>query len=357
MSYSDSSQLLNKQAELKTIQTKYDEYVKKYTAVASATPSPTTPNNKNAISTTNPPPGIRPDEDFGDYWKHVSTDMADAAACWTSASRDPRVFKKVVYTGTANTDAAWNKQCYGLTWDAPAESSYTTAAPGYSTMVGSSSSGMGRDYYTKLGITSTTDLSEATQIADLKTRMDSLTEEIGVIAGSSINSELSALSKTSGDQKTIIQNINQYMNSSAQQIDARNNIIDKRKNMNNIYEDINKQITLNSRKYKFVIYFLIGLVVILSYMSYVSKFTIIEQIASLSNLITLGWWSNWGVITFVISLMVLSSFGWDMKGNIAMVWRYISDPEFWMGQMWWVGVSFLFLIVIFFYATFTPLKI
>jgi hypothetical protein len=41
-----------------------------------------------------------------------------------------------------------------------------------------------------------------------------------------------------------------------------------------------------------------------------------------------------------------------MKGNILMVIRYISDPEFWTGQLWWVGVTFLMLIIIFFYASF-----
>ena len=35
-----------------------------------------------------------------------------------------------------------------------------------------------------------------------------------------------------------------------------------------------------------------------------------------------------------------------------MVIRYITDPEFWTGQMWWVGVTFLLLLVIFFHATF-----
>ena len=142
------------------------------------------------------------------------------------------------------------------------------------------------------------------------------------------------------------------MNSSASEIEAGNSIIDKRKNINNIYEDINKQITLNTRKYKFVFYFIIGLVAIISYMSYVSKLTIIEQIGEVSKYVTLGWWTNWGVITFVVILLILSSFGWDMKGNILMIWRYITDPDFWTGQMWWVGVSFLFLIVIFLHASF-----
>jgi hypothetical protein len=360
MSYSDSSQLLNKQAELKTLQARYDAYNNSYTSIASTSSTPI-PNNKNAISSTNPPSGIRAGEDFGEYWKFVSSGATDAAACWSSASRDPRVFQKVVYTGanddtstaTNNGDATWNNKCYGLVWNAPAEASYTTNAPGYSTMVSNVGNIGGKGvYYTKSGITSTDSLNEATQIADLKSRIDALIEEIAVIAGSSINSELSALSQTSGDQKTVIQKINQYMNSSAQQIDASNNIINQRKNMNNVYEDINKQITLNSRKYKFVFYFLIGVVIIITYISYVSKLTLMEQFAELTNWVTWGWWTNWGVITFVVVLLILSSFGWDMKGNILMIIRYISDPDFWTGQMWWVGVSFLFLIIIFLHASF-----
>jgi hypothetical protein len=35
-----------------------------------------------------------------------------------------------------------------------------------------------------------------------------------------------------------------------------------------------------------------------------------------------------------------------------MVIRYITDPDFWTGQLWWVGVTFLLLIVIFLHATF-----
>jgi hypothetical protein len=32
--------------------------------------------------------------------------------------------------------------------------------------------------------------------------------------------------------------------------------------------------------------------------------------------------------------------------------EYLSNPDFWTGQLWWVGISFLLLIIIFFYATF-----
>jgi hypothetical protein len=362
MSYSDSSQLLNKQVELKDLQTKYDTYIGSYRPIASTSTTPL-PTNTNAISNSNPPSGVSPGEDFGEYWKFISSGATNASACWSFATRDPRVFQKVVYTGEGNPtstatnkgDAAWNKQCYGLIWNAPPAANYNTVAPGYSTMVSSSNNGfidagVSRTY-TKTGITTSAALNEATEIADLKSRIDSLIEEIALIAGSSINSELSALSQTSGDQNTVIQKINRYMNSSAQQIDASNNIINQRKNMNNIYEDVNKQITLNSRKFKFVLYCLVGVIFIITYFLYVSKI-IVDPGAVVSIAVSWGWWFNWGVVTFVVGLLLMSSFGWDMRGNIMMIWRYLSDPEFWTGQMWWVGVTFLFLIVIFLQATF-----
>jgi len=35
-----------------------------------------------------------------------------------------------------------------------------------------------------------------------------------------------------------------------------------------------------------------------------------------------------------------------------MIIRYVTNPDFWTGQLWWVGVTFLMLIMIFFYASF-----
>jgi hypothetical protein len=77
-----------------------------------------------------------------------------------------------------------------------------------------------------------------------------------------------------------------------------------------------------------------------------------EQINNLRNYIGWGWWTNWWIIAIVVIVFLLSTLGWDMKGNILMIIRYITDPAFWTGQLWWVGVTFLLLIMIFFYATF-----
>lgn len=127
---------------------------------------------------------------------------------------------------------------------------------------------------------------------------------------------------------------------------------DKRKEMNNVYAEINEQTTMRSRKYRFIFYVILALCIIIGYASYTSKLSILEQIEMIKNYMSWGWWTNWWVITIVVLVFILSSFGWDARGNIMMVIRYITDPDFWTGQMWWVGVTFLLLIVIFLHATF-----
>ena len=128
--------------------------------------------------------------------------------------------------------------------------------------------------------------------------------------------------------------------------------MDKRKEMNNVYSEINEQRTLRARKYRFVFYIVIAICVIFGYASYTSKLPILDQIDALKNYVPFGWWTSWWIITIVVLVFILSSFGWDMKGNILMVIRYLSDIELWTGQFWWVGVTFLLLLVIFFYSSF-----
>ena len=142
------------------------------------------------------------------------------------------------------------------------------------------------------------------------------------------------------------------MNTSVVDITRDYGLTTKRKEMNNVYSEINEQRTLRARKYQFMFYIVLSICIIIGYASYTSKLPIIDQIDAVKNYIPLGWWANWWVITIVVIVLILSSFGWDMKGNILMVIRYVSDPEFWTGQLWWVGVTFLLLIIIFFYASF-----
>ena len=378
----DYSRLLTKMAELKAIEGEYSELTNKYKPAASTTA--VTDNalardkytivlGKNAISDTKTPLVIRPGEDYGEFWKYIGKVNNPAAAgatnaqqinsqkCWNMAANDPRLFKQVAYTGAAGTNLGqpdWDNRCYGLTPNAPASASYNTDSPGYSHMVGNQNAAgtaSGNNIYTKIGISSSADtvnISKASKLADIQDKVDYLTREIAAASGAGINSELNSLVGSAADSTDLINKINQYMNSSVSGIGSSYNVIKKRKEMNNVYAEINEQTILRARKYKFIFYIVVVISLIIGYAYYTSKLSLLEQIDTIKTYVGWGWWTNWWVITIVVVIFILSSFGWDMKGNILMVIRYVTDPEFWTGQLWWVGVTFLLLLLIFFYATF-----
>ena len=380
MSNSEYSRLLTKMAELKSLTAEYKDITGKYTPATSATAGGTldaTGNTDrytlkkdiNAMSSTATPLVVRPGEDYKEYWKYVgkvdsgtSNDLnPKSQECWNMAARDPRLFKAVVYTGNSDAlssnpgQSEWNNRCYGLMWDATgADVSYNTKSTGYSTMVGAGTAANG--IYTKLGITDgngpTANIAAASKLYDIELRVNSLVQEIAAVSDSGINKELKELVGSATDAKTLIEKINQYMNGNVDEIAKNYELSDKRKELNNVYSEINGQTTLRARKYRFIFYIVIAISIIIGYASYTSKLPLIDQIDALKNYIPLGWWTNWWIITIVVIVFILSSFGWDMKGNILMVIRYLSDPEFWTGQLWWVGVTFLLLLVIFFYASF-----
>lgn len=385
---SDYSRLLTKMAELKAIEREYSELTNTYRPASSTTAISTTNadtdgdtrdkytivRDKNAISDTKTPLVIRPGEDYGEFWKYVgkvnnptaagaiNAQQINSQKCWNMAANDPRLFKQVAYTGVVGTNLGqpdWDNRCYGLTPDAPANgASYNTNSPGYSHMVGNKNAAgtaSGNNIYTKIGINNDTDtvnIAKASKLADIQYKVDYLTREIAAASGAGINSELNSLVGSAASSTNLINKINQYMNNSVSVIDASNGIIKKRKEMNNVYAEINEQTTLRARKYKFIFYIVIVLSLIIGYASYTSKLSLLEQIDKIKNYASWGWWTNWWVLTIVVVVFILSSFGWDMKGNILMVIRYLTDPEFWTGQLWWVGVTFLLLLLIFFYATF-----
>jgi hypothetical protein len=383
----DYSRLLTKMAELKAIESEYRDLTNRYKPAASTTAIDTTTADttlardkytivldKNAISDTKTPLVIRPGEDYGEFWKYIGKVNNPAAAgarnaqqinsqkCWNMAANDPRLFKQVAYTGAAGTNIGqpeWDNRCYGLTPDAPTSgASYNTSSNGYSFMVGNkdaAGTASGSNIYTKLGISSSTDtvnISKASKLADIQYKVDYLTRDIAAASGAGINSELNSLVGSAAGSTDLINNINQYMNTSVSGIDASYNVIKKRKEMNNVYAEINEQTTLRARKYKFIFYIVVVISLIIGYASYTSKLSLLEQIDTIKTYVGWGWWTNWWVITIVVVVFILSSFGWDMKGNILMVIRYVTDPEFWTGQLWWVGVTFLLLLLIFLYATF-----
>lgn len=376
----DYSRLLTKMAELKAIEAEYGQLTNTYKPALSTSTTYTSDTmdkyaltrNKNAISDTKTPLVIRPGEDYGEFWKYVGkvvpVAMPDADAqsknsqkCWNMAANDPRLFKQVAYTGASGTNTGqpdWDNRCYGLASNAPAGASYTTDAPGYSYMVGNkdaAGTSNGSNIYTKIGITSSTDtvnIAKASKLADIQDKVDSLTREIAAASGAGINNELNTLVGSAAGSTDLISKINQYMNQNVSGIEASYYLMDKRKDMNNVYAEINEQTTLRARKYKFIFYIVVVLSLIIGYASYTSKLSLLEQIDTIKTYVGWGWWTNWWVITIVVVVFILSSFGWDMKGNILMVMRYLTDPEFWTGQLWWVGVTFLLLLLIFFYATF-----
>ena len=378
MGDSDYSRLLTKMAELRTLTAQYKTLSETHlpatstgsTASAAANDRYTQHNGKTGMSNTKTPLVTRAGDDHGPYWKYVGkvdtpgNINANSQTCWNKAANDPRLFKAVVYTGgytDSNSNPGmqeWNNLCYALVHDAPADASYNTESPGYTTMTGKGASSISSDtsvFYTKLGINSATDnanILNASKLNEIQARVNSLVQEISSASNAGINTELNQLIGTATDSCTLISRINHYMNTTAMDVSANYYKSDKRKEMNNVYAEINEQTTMRSRKYRFIFYVILALCIIIGYASYTSKLSILEQIEMIKNYMSWGWWTNWWVITIVVLVFILSSFGWDARGNIMMVIRYITDPDFWTGQLWWVGVTFLLLIVIFLHATF-----
>lgn len=374
MSNSEYSQLLTKMAELEVLSTTYSRYVNTYTPAVSAVVAThasgsatfTQIPDKNAISTTVTPLRYRAGEDYGEHWKYVGKVTPAAGAgnnlndnsllCWNMAARDPRVFKKVVYTGDSTLSsnpgqASWNNHCYGLTYDAPnSANTVITDSSGYSIMVGKT--GIGSDKYTKLGITNAATLNEASQLKSIQDRVNTLVTEIAQLSNAGTNTNLNILIDSSANTSTLIEKINQYMTQGTTAISGDYDKGDKRKEMNNVYLEVNEKKTLYSRKYRYIFYMIVAICIIVGYASYSTDLTIKEQLELLKGFQGFGWWGNWWIIAIVVILFIISSFGWDMKGNILMVIRYITDPQFWTGQLWWVGITFLLLVIIFLHATF-----
>jgi hypothetical protein len=389
----DYSRLLTKMGELQTITSQYEILMNTHkpaysveTRAANGSITGYTDTyiarlNKNAISTTIYPLVIRPGEDYGEFWKYIGevtpattpTGDANAAArrlnsarnCWHLAAGNPRLFQKVVYTGTQNTnEPSWNNRCYGLVPDVsgsdipPSVLNVDTDSLGYVSMVGNGNTNGANDIYTKLGIKSSDSVTQKTNVAnamkinDLQLRINGLTREIVAEADAGINNDLDKLVSYAADSDAIISKINDYMNDGVGEIEQNYGITGKRKELSNIYADINEQTTLRSRKYQFVFYVIVFVLLVIVYWSYTSKMTVLEQYDMLQNYVGWEWWTYWWIIATVVILFVISTIGWDIKGYIITAMNYLTDPSFWTGQLWWVGISFLMLIVIFFYATF-----
>ena len=389
----DYSRLLTKMEELKSVSAEYDRLTKAHMpafSVESGSPGSITytdkysvADNKNAISNTPMPLVIRPGEDYGEFWKYIgkvedattptgttAQNISDrrlnsARKCWNLAAGNPRLFQKVVYTGIENTrEPSWNNNCYGLVPDASRSLlSINTPSPGYVTMVGNGNSSGNNGIYTKLGIKETNGSTEtgqeivnrksAMQINDLQERINGLSRDIATQSDAGINNELNNLVASSADSNSIIGSINNYMNDAVGTIKSESDISKKRKEISNLYADINEQTTLRSRKYHFIFYVVITIMIILGYWSYTSELSLLEQYKMVQDyFVGWDWWTYWWMVATVVILFIVSTIGWDIKGYIITAMNYATNPDFWTGQLWWVGISFLMLIVIFFYATF-----
>ena len=381
----DYSVFLTKMAELKAIQGEYNQLSMDISGAVSTDTNYDDntfdkyeyPPDKNPISNTKTPLVIAPGEDYAEFWKYVGkitpvasseseSQKKNAQKCWNLAANDPRPFKKVVYTGNTGVNLGqpkWDNLCYGLVPDAPASASFdSNVSNGYAFMAGNGDGGAGKTngIYTKLGInpsganqaTIDANLAKASRLYDLQQRVDSLTRDIVATSEAGINNELNTLIASASGSNELISKINDYMNDAVGDITSKNSLVNKRKDMNSVYAEINEQTTLRARKYRFIFFIILTVIIIIGYGSYTSKLSLMEQIENLRNYIGWGWWTNWWIIAIVVIVFLVSSFGWDMKGNILMIIRYVTDPAFWTGQLWWVGVTFLLLIMIFFYATF-----
>lgn len=346
--YASSSSLLQKQADLKIAQAEYDRIIvlhQPQTATGSTVVAGNAMSNNNG-----PPPGIAPGEDFGQYWKAIkdTTPIATKSegTCETAASYDSRLFRKIVYTGVGNLSSGWDKQCYGLIYNAPADTEYNNRTPSYYktiTPVGG---------YTKLGIDTPSGIAEAAKISDLEKKINGLVYEIVNLAPKATDSALSNLQNSATASNDIHSKIAKYMNDGAVDISNNNFKINQTQNRINVYDEINSQVDLKVHKSKFVYYAVFTIIFIVTLLSYASPLPLKEQIGLLIEFLSMKWWTGWGVITFVTILLILSSFGWDMRGNIAMIFRYITDTKFWIGELWWIGISLLVLIIVYLYTSF-----
>lgn len=386
----DYSRLLTKMEELETTRIQYDTLTNAHKpaysdetrtnglgAITGYTDKYAPTLDKNTMSTTKYPLVIRPGEDYGEFWKYIgevtpattaysssSIQQDSARKCWHLAAGNPRLFQKVLYTGTQNTnEPSWNNRCYGLVPDASGSVlNVNTVSPGYVSMVGNGNMNdqnpLQNGIYTKLGIksaaiaTENANIANAMKINDLQLRINGLTREIVAEADAGINNQLDQLVSSAADSDAIISKINDYMNDGVSGIESNYSITGKRKELSNIYADINEQTTLRSRKYQFVFYVIVFILLLIVYWSYTSKMTILEQYDMLQNYVGWEWWTYWWIVATVVILFIISTIGWDIKGYIITAMNYLTDPSFWTGQLWWVGISFLMLIVIFFYATF-----
>jgi len=365
--YSAGSQLLSKQAELKKARADYENYRKIYTpyttrdslAAAGVSGWTAAGSNTNPMSGTNVPPGISPGDDYGEYWKAVKNSdgttppTTTVAACNIAASNDPRLFRKVVYTNPPG-NPLWTNKCYGLMYYAPTDAEQSGTLNGVTTSTPPTSYGTsGTNTYSKQNIKSDADTANASKMYDLKTKIDRLANEIAILAPKAIDLGRANLMKDADKAKDVSSKITDYMDDGVLEIARQKKYMDETQKTIMVYDETNSQIMLKAVKSRFFISAFIGIAIILAYFSYMSELTLVQQFNIFLEFFSGYWWTKWSVIVFVIVLLLLSSFGWDMRGNLTTIFRYVSDPKFWVGELWWIGITLFLFVIVFFYSSFS----
>ena len=356
--YSAGSQLLSKQAELKKAKADFENYRKIYTPYTTTDGWTAAAAGTNSMSGTNVPPGISPGDDYGEYWKAVKKSdgttppTTSVAACNIAASDDPRLFRKVVYMSNPNGNTLWTDKCYGLMYYAPTDAEQTGTLNGVTTSTPPTSYG-GTNTYSKQNIRSDADTANASKMYDLKTKIDRLANEIAILAPRAIDLGRANLMNGADKAKDVSSKITDYMDAGVLEIAKKKKYMDETQKTIVVYDETNSQIMLKAVKSRFFMSAFIGIAIILAYFSYMSELTLVQQFNIFIEFFSGYWWTKWSVIVFVIVLLLLSSFGWDMRGNLTTIFRYVSDPKFWVGELWWIGITLLLFVIVFFYSSFS----
>jgi hypothetical protein len=312
--------------------------------------------NTNAISTTTPPIGT-PGTNIGTDWiflgKH--NNLSD---CQKAAIDNSGIFTKIVYINdnTPGRDG-WHKSCYGNTVGGTSYNTstgnldYTTSIPPYG--------------YTKLGVHDPSGNSTKTaaqiekirKLNELKAKIDAKNLEVSnlmkrIFGNTSLY--LSSMSDPSSNVNPVF-----AMNHQTKFLSDKlfgpgkggytelKNVRDENQSQTdniNVYDETNTQVGLNSRKFVYVLYAVIAIFFIFGLMFYTSDLTWDEMKEKFGGFLKGQWWSAWWVIVITIAAVLIGTVGWDAREAIKNVIRVITNPTYWLGDKWWIGVSGLVVL-------------
>jgi hypothetical protein len=311
----------------------------------------------NAMSTTTPPLG-EAGKNLGTDWIYLGT-AESLPQCQEAAMKNENVFTKIVYIND-NTPGRlqWNKSCYGNTVGgasygtntAPIE--YTTSIPPYG--------------YTKLGINaggSTADqLTKIKRMNQLRKKIDEKNAEVQSLMNSIFGNRMKYIDSLRDPQSGKIGTATTANKLSSYLFDTNNGIyskLSKARGSNdetqdniNLYDEINSQVSVKSTQYRYVVVILIAFVMVSAILSIMSPLSLDEQIARIMEMFQARWWTKWWIVLLTVSIILFSSLGWSFRDNFIAFFRLVTNPEYWLGDKWWVGVAVIFgLYFVYLYYT------